>query len=48
MQNYDGWNEVKKEMINNKRKLGIKLREIFWVKIGDNIGDEKYGKVKYF
>ena len=44
MQNYDKWNEVKKETIQNKRRLGIKPREIFWAKIGHNIGDEEYGK----
>jgi hypothetical protein len=27
-----------------KRRLGIKPREIFWAKIGHNIGDEEYGK----
>jgi len=32
MKNYDKWNEVKKEILQNKRKLGIKPREIFWVK----------------
>lgn len=48
MQEYDKWNEVKKETIQNKRKLGIKVREIFWVKIGQNIGDEEYGKGEMF
>jgi len=48
MENYDKWNEVKKETIQNKRKLGIKPREIFWVKIGQNIGDEEYGKGDIF
>ncbi|MFA6195936.1 MAG: type II toxin-antitoxin system PemK/MazF family toxin [Sulfurimonas sp.] len=48
MQEYDKWNEVKKETIQNKRKLGIKPREIFWVKIGQNIGDEEYGKGEIF
>jgi mRNA interferase MazF len=48
MKEYDKWNEVKKETIQNKRKLGIKPREIFWVKIGQNIGDEEYGKGEIF
>ncbi len=45
---YDEWNEVKKETNKNKRKLGIKTREIFWAKIGQNIGSEEYGKDKNF
>ena len=45
---YDEWNEIKKYTINNKRKLSIKEREIFWVKIGQNIGDEEYGKGEIF
>lgn len=48
MQEYDRWNEVKKETIQKERKLGIKPREIFWVKIGQNIGDEEYGKGDLF
>jgi len=48
MKKYDDWNEVKKHTINNKRKLGIKEREIFWLKIGQNIGDEEYGKGELF
>ena len=48
MHQYDKWNEVKKDTIQNKRKLGIKTREIFWVKIGQNIGDEEYGKGDMF
>lgn len=48
MKRYDEWNEIKKYTINNKRKLGIKEREIFWVKIGQNIGDEEYGKGEIF
>jgi len=45
---YDKWNEVKKQISQNKRRLGIKPREIFWLKIGQNIGDEEYGKGKVF
>ncbi|MBT5935544.1 type II toxin-antitoxin system PemK/MazF family toxin [Sulfurimonas sp.] len=48
MHQYDKLNEVKKETLKNKRKLGIKSREIFWVKIGQNIGDEEYGKGDMF
>jgi len=45
---YDEWNEVKKNTQQKKRKLGMKSREIFWVKIGHNIGSEEYGKGKDF
>ncbi len=48
MKKYDEWNEVKKQTNIYKRKLGIKPREIFWVKIGQNIGDEEYGKGEVF
>ncbi len=45
---FDKWNEIKKDTQKAKRKLGIKSREIYWVKIGQNIGDEEYGKGKTF
>ena len=48
MQQYDKWNEVKKVVSKNNRQLGIKPREIFWAKIGQNIGSEEYGKGKNF
>jgi mRNA interferase MazF len=48
MKEYDEWNEVKKHTQQKKRKLGMKSREIFWVKIGHNIGSEEYGKGKDF
>lgn len=44
MENFNKWNEVKKNTQLNKRKLGLKQRDIFWVKIGQNIGSEEYGK----
>jgi len=48
MKKYDEWNEVKKTVTKNNIKLGIKPREIFWTKIGQNIGSEEYGKGKNF
>ena len=42
--NYDKWNEVKQKTQKNKRLLGIRPRDIFWAKIGQNIGSEEYGK----
>lgn len=47
-QSFDDWNKVKKITNQNKRNLGIKTREIFWAKIGLNIGSEEYGKDKNF
>ena len=44
MDKFNQWNEVKKRTKCNKRKLGIKPRDIFWAKIGQNIGSEEYGK----
>ena len=48
MKKFDEWNEVKKETQKINRKLGLKQRDIFWAKIGENIGDEEYGKGKNF
>lgn len=45
---FDKWNETKKSTHKNRRKLGLKQREIWWVKIGQNIGSEEYGKGKDF
>ncbi len=48
MEKFDEWNEVKKTTSKKKRTVYIKSREIFWVKIGQNIGDEEFGKGKDF
>jgi len=48
MEKFDNWNEVKKKTHETKRKLGIKPRDIFWAKIGQNIGSEEYGKNENF
>ena len=44
MDKFNEWNEVKKKTEEKQRKLGIKSRDIFWAKIGQNIGSEEYGK----
>ena len=41
MKDFDKWNEVKKDTEINTRKIGIKPREIFWAKLGENVGFEK-------
>jgi len=45
---FDKWNEVKKATHKIERKLTIKPREIYWLKIGQNIGHEEFGKGKDF
>jgi mRNA interferase MazF len=45
---FDEWNKIKKDTNQNERKLGIKPREIFWARIGQNIGFEQNGKGKNF
>jgi len=44
MKKYDEWNEIKKETECFKNKFIFKTREIYWVKVGQNIGFEVYGK----
>jgi len=48
MEEFDKWNEIKKETQKINTKVTIKPREIWWVKIGYNVGSEEYGKDKYF
>ncbi len=42
------WNRVKKEIVNKKMRLTIKSRDIFWAKLGYNVGNEQYGKGEEF
>lgn len=44
MQEYDKWNKVKKETEKSNIIAYYKEREIYWVKLGRNIGCETYGK----
>jgi mRNA-degrading endonuclease toxin of MazEF toxin-antitoxin module len=48
MDKFNRWNELKKKTEDNRRKLGIKPRDIFWTKVGQNIGSEEYGKSDNF
>ena len=41
--NFDIWNEEKKRLDNTKRDLYFNEREIWWCKLGLNIGDEEDG-----
>ena len=48
MKQFDKWNEVKKRTDNVQMHFRVKPREIFWLKIGQNIGHEEFGKGKEF
>ncbi|MDO9206698.1 MAG: type II toxin-antitoxin system PemK/MazF family toxin [Sulfuricurvum sp.] len=48
MAKFDDWNIVKKVTDQNTRTIGIKPREIFWAKIGENVGYEQNGKGENF
>jgi len=48
MKKFDDWNGVKQRTHNKENKVGFKQREIFWVKIGQNIGSEEFGKGNEF
>jgi len=45
---YDKWNEQKKNLETNQNKFIFKVREIYWLRVGKNIGYEVYGKGKDF
>jgi len=40
---FDSWNKVKKNIVS-KQNLTFKVREIYWLKMGKNIGFETDGK----
>jgi len=48
MEKFNQWNEVKKSSHAKERKVGFKARDIFWVRIGQNIGSEEFGKGNEF
>ena len=41
---FNKWNEVKKTTNNEDKKVFFKERDIFWMKVGENIGHEQNGK----
>jgi mRNA interferase MazF len=45
---FDEWNSVKQKANDTKRKVGFKVRDIFWLRIGQNIGTEEFGKGNEF
>ena len=42
--NFDDWNEIKKDIEYKDKIFTFKVREIYWLKVGKNIGYEVYGK----
>lgn len=48
MNEYDKWNNVKKEISQNNKIYTFKVREIYWIKLGHNVGYETDGKGENF
>lgn len=51
MKDFDTWNEIKKEHDRKNRLINpvyMKEREIWWLSLGLNIGDEEDGKGELF
>lgn len=44
MNQYDKWNEVKKNLSTNENIKSFKNRDIFWTHVGQNLGYETFGK----
>lgn len=44
----DKWNAVKKSIDNAQTKQGVKNQRIYWTKIGQNVGNEVFGKGNNF
>jgi hypothetical protein len=42
--NFDDWNDIKKELSSRKKIKSFKNRDIFWIHMGLNIGYETFGK----
>lgn len=45
---FNKWNDVKKIVNKKENKVGFKEREIFWLRLGQNIGNEEFGKGNEF
>ena len=48
MSNFDKWNEIKKQTHKENILVGFKDRDIFYIKMGQNIGFEQNGKGNEF
>jgi mRNA-degrading endonuclease toxin of MazEF toxin-antitoxin module len=45
---FDNWNDLKKKLEKREKFPSFKEREIWWISIGTNNGDELCGKSKLF
>ncbi|MGK0256179.1 MAG: mRNA interferase MazF [Arcobacteraceae bacterium] len=48
MKQYDKWNVIKKDIEIKSSIFTFKVREIYWLNVGQNIGYEVYGKGEEF
>ena len=48
MKQFDEWNEAKKQLNKNTKRVYFKQRDIFWASVGVNIGFEQDGKGEKF
>lgn len=44
MKKFNEWNEIKKQVDVRKNIVNFKNREIYWARIGENVGYEQNGK----
>ena len=47
-ENFDKWNQIKQKTQNMEETIFFKERDIFWAKLGKNIGFEQDGKGEEF
>ncbi|PIR37355.1 MAG: hypothetical protein COV35_09685 [Alphaproteobacteria bacterium CG11_big_fil_rev_8_21_14_0_20_39_49] len=45
---FDGWNEAKKNLQENTHYPLFKERDVWWCRLGVNLGDEEDGKGEFF
>lgn len=48
MDNFDNWNQIKRKSHNTHERVFFKERDIFFMKVGKNIGYEQNGKGEDF
>ena len=48
LEKFDSWNNIKKEISDKDTFFTFKVREIYWLKVGQNIGYERQGKGREF
>ena len=48
MKNFDAWNQQKKQTDSRKKTKYFQVRDIFWARVGENVGFEQGGKGEAF